>query len=267
MTTTGAITKLGFCSISALDRPLVEAAALCAGLGIDGLEITQRLPHLAPDAGVAQARDAGVAVRDAGLEVLAFGSYLGTAEPAAPGEARRAAALAAAMGAPILRVWAEPAAGGGDRSRVVALLREACDAAADHGVEVAVERHVGSHAERAEDALALLADVERPNVSLNYQVLDLLPVDAIEQQPADARALAPRARYMHLKNYRRVEGEPRLQPGGALDGGALDVRAIATAAIDAGYRGPASIEFLSFEPLPLEEKLRAEVAFVRSWIA
>ena len=38
--------KLGFCSISALDRPLADVAHLAATLGLDGIEVTQRAPHL-----------------------------------------------------------------------------------------------------------------------------------------------------------------------------------------------------------------------------
>ena len=55
-----------------------------------------------------------------------------------------------------------------------------------------------------------------------------------------------------------------MPPGGSLAGGVLDYRAILAAAFAAGYAGPLTIEFLSFEPLPLEQKLAADVAFLRS---
>ena len=40
--------KLAFSSISALDRPLADAAQLAAEARLDGLELTERAPHLEP---------------------------------------------------------------------------------------------------------------------------------------------------------------------------------------------------------------------------
>jgi sugar phosphate isomerase/epimerase len=259
--------KLAFSSISALDRSLAEAAQLAAEAGLDALEVTERFPHLTPGCDLEAATAAGRAVQAAGLEVAAFGSYLGREAPAGPEAATHAAACAAAMETSLLRVWAEPAAGGGDRGRVVELLQSACDAAAVHDVHVAVERHVGSFADTPERIEALLADVGRDNFALNYQVLDLIAPEAADAQPADAAALAPRARYFHLKNFRPNPGGGPLLPGGSLAGGVLDYRAILAAAFDAGYAGPLAIEFLSWEPLPIEEKLAADAAHIRALLA
>ncbi|MBY0274962.1 hypothetical protein K2Z84_06455, partial [Candidatus Binatia bacterium] len=68
---------LAFCSISALDRPLARVAELAASLGLDGIEVTARPPHLELDADLAAVRAAGREVRAAGADVVAFGSYLG----------------------------------------------------------------------------------------------------------------------------------------------------------------------------------------------
>src|SRR5437899_1882403 len=43
--------QLGFCSISALDRPIEAAAALAAECGVDALEVTAHAPHLDPEQG------------------------------------------------------------------------------------------------------------------------------------------------------------------------------------------------------------------------
>jgi sugar phosphate isomerase/epimerase len=58
-----------------------------------------------------------------------------------------------------------------------------------------------------------------------------------------------------------------MPPGASLAAGVLDYRAILRAAFDAGYAGPLTIEFLSHEPKPLEEKLAADVAFLRTVLA
>jgi hypothetical protein len=54
-----------------------------------------------------------------------------------------------------------------------------------------------------------------------------------------------------------------MPPGASIAGGVLDYRAILRASFEAGYRGPLTIEFLSFEPRPLLEKLAADAAHVR----
>jgi sugar phosphate isomerase/epimerase len=256
---------LGFCSISALDRPIGAAARVAKNAGCDAIEVTARPPHLDPEAGEASAREAGRAVREEGVSIVAYGSYLGRFGNVGLDVARREAALAAALGAPLLRVWAEPQEGADQGfAAVVEMLRTAADAAAAEGVTVVVERHVGSHADTSTHVERLLRAVDRENVALNYQVLDFLDPEEAPRQPADAALLVPRARYFHLKNYREnPEPGGRLLPGASLADGVLDYREILRAGFEAGYEGPLTIEFLSHAPRPVEEKLAEEVAFVR----
>ena len=262
-------TVLAFCSISALHRPLALAAATAREAGCQGLEVTARPPHLDPEAGVEAAREAGRAVRGEGLRVVAYGSYLGRPEQASAALARREVGLAAALEAPLLRVWAEPMEGEDQGfGAVVALMREAADAAAAEGITVVIERHMGSHADTPERTVRLLGAIDRPNVALNYQVLDFLEPEAVAAQAADAATLVPLARYFHLKNYRpNPEPGGRLLPGAALGEGVLDYSAILRAAFAAGYAGPLTIEFLAMDSRPVEEKLAADAAFVRGVLA
>lgn len=261
---------LGFCSISALDRPLAAVAELAVASGLDGIEATARPPHVDPAAPLAQHRETARAVRATGARVLAYGSYLGRADVGEADPARVAARevrVAEALGAPLLRVWAEPLAGD-DPTPVAAWLRATCEAAAAAGIDVVVERHIGSLADTPQRIERLFAAVDRPNLALNYQVLDLLPQTEAARQPDDARRLAPLARYFHLKNLRpAADGRGPMPPGASLAGGVLDYRAILAAALAAGYAGPLTIEFLSFEPRPVEEKLAADAAWLRATLA
>lgn len=260
---------LGFCSISALDRPLVQVAELAAALGLAGIEVTARKPHLDPEAGVEAARDAGRAVRAAGSEIVAYGSYLGRFRLTTPAHAAREAALAAALGAPLIRVWAEPIEDApGEIAPAVVLMQAVCDAARADGITVVIERHLGSFADTPERIATLLDAIDRPNVALNYQVLDFLPPGDAPAQPEDAARLAGHARYFHLKNYQPNDspGGPLL-PGGSLEDGVLDYAAILPAALGAGYAGPMTIEFLAADARPVEEKLAADVAYVRRLLA
>src|SRR5690606_857532 len=102
----------------------------------------------------------------------------------------------------------------------------------------------------------------------NYQVLDLLPQRLAAEQPEDTRRLVPRARYLHLQKTRPAPvGARPMPPGGSLAGGVLVYRAYPRPAFEAGYAGPLTIEFLSFEPKPIEEKLAADVAWLRGVLA
>jgi len=260
---------LAFCSISALDRSLEAAAALAAAVGLEGLEVTAHAPHLDAQAGPGPAAAIGRAVRAAGVEVVAYGSYLGRFGGRTRQDAEREVAIAAALGAPRLRVWAEPSGDGdGDPAGAAALLRAACDAAAPYGIAVVIERHLGSFADTPARIAALLAAIERDNAALNYQVLDFLPPQAAADQAADAARLAGAARYFHLKNYQpNPDGVGPLLPGGSLRDGVLDYRAILAAAFAAGYAGPLTIEFLAADARPVEEKLADDVAFVRTVLA
>jgi sugar phosphate isomerase/epimerase len=261
--------QLCFCSISALDRPVGEAAELAASAGLDGLEVTARRPHLDPEAGEAVARSVGRAVRAAGVEVVAYGSYLGRFGQVTKRHAEREAAVAAALGTRLLRVWAEPLAEEqSDFPPTIALMRAACDAARGDGVTVVIERHLGSFADTPERIEQLLTAIDRPNAALNYQVLDFLAPAEVDRQADDAARLVAHARYFHLKNYQRnpEPGGPLL-PGGSLAGGELDYRAILAAALAAGYRGPMTIEFLAADARAIEEKLAGDVAFVREVLA
>ena len=239
---------------------------MAAHVGLDGLEVTAHQPHLDPEDGADAARAIGRSVRAAGVEVTAYGSYLGRFGQVTRAHAEREAAIAAALETSLLRVWAEPIEEGStDAAPVVELMRAACDAAAPVGITVVIERHLGSFADTPERIEWLLNAIDRPNVALNYQVLDFLPSSEIDKQAADAARLVRYARYFHLKNYQpNPDAEGPLFPGGSLAGGALDYRAILRAALGAGYNGPLTFEFLAADPRPVEEKLAEDVAFVRS---
>jgi len=264
------VPTVALCSISAMDRSLADAASLAARCGADGLEVTARAPHLDATASLEEVRAAGDRIGAAGLEVTAYGSYLSIGGDDVEERVAREVARADALGTRLLRVWAGHPEGARDevRDEVVHLLRAAGDAAAESGIEVVVERHNGTLADTVERTEALLDAVDRDNVSLNYQVLDGLPLSEASRQPDDARRLIPRSRYFHVKNYRcnREEGRP-LRLGGDLERGVLDYRAILAAAVEAGYRGPYGIEFVAFDARPLEGKVAESVAFLRRVLA
>jgi sugar phosphate isomerase/epimerase len=257
---------LAFCSISALDRPLVAVAELAAAQSLEGIEVTAHTPHLDPEASLPSIRADGRAVREAGVGIIAYGSYLGRTGDRSPAQVQREVQIATALETSIFRMWAEPIPDAPEEGfgEAVSLVRQACDIAAADGLTVVVERHIGSFADTPERIQRLFAAVERPNLALNYQVLDVLRQEQAAEQPDDARRLIPLARYFHLKNYQPAqEAKEPMLPGASIAGGALDYRHILAATFEAGYAGPLTVEFLSFESRPVEEKLADDLAYLR----
>jgi hypothetical protein len=85
-------------------------------------------------------RETARAVRATGAAILTYGSYLGRAEVSGTDAVDSATAvrevrIAEALGARLLRVWAEPLPGRpeGGFAAIATLLRYACDAAAGTG--------------------------------------------------------------------------------------------------------------------------------------
>ncbi len=261
--------KLGLCSICLRDRPLRDVATLVASVGLDGIEVTGRRPHIERDAGAEGARAAGQEVRDAGLEVIAYGSYLGQPPLVSSVDVAREVAMTAALGTGLLRVWAAPVPKAPDDiAPVVSLMRETAAAAEANGITVVIERHAGSFADTAERAERLLDAVDRPNVALNYQPLDSLRWGEAGDQPHDCARLIGRSRYFHVKNYyASSDGSGPLRPFASIANGVLDYRAILQAASAGGYDGPLSIEFLAADDRPAEEKLAQDVTFLREVMA
>lgn len=260
--------EIAVCSIAGIDRRLEAVADAAVAAGATGLELTARPPHVCEGAGLAELGRAGQMLRSRGLEPVAYGSYLGTGELRGGDDVAREIARCAALGAPRIRVWATPRDPDDDQRsfhEIVELMQQCCEAGESTGVEIVVERHGGSFADTAERAERLLEAVDHERFGLNYQILDFLPLEEASHQAEDARRLAPRARYVHLKNYRLPgrAGE-RLLPWASLAGGAVDQREVIGGLLRAGYAGVLALEFVSTEESPsFEEKLAADLGFLR----
>lgn len=263
--------KLGLCSICLRDRYLRDVALLAASVGLDGIEVTARRPHVERDAGIEGGRAAAGEVRAAGIEVLAYGSYLGQPPLVSSSDVAREVAMTEALGTDLLRVWAAPLPESPDDvTPVVALMRETAAAAEDAGITIVIERHAGSFADTVERVERLLVAIDRPNVALNYQPLDSLSEAEAEaaKQHQDCARLIGRSRYFHVKNYYpSADGSGSVRPFASIADGVLDYRAILRAAAAGGYDGPLAIEFLALDDRSAEEKLAQDVGFLQGVIA
>lgn len=110
----------------------------------------------------------------AGLSVAAYGSYykLGTHEDP-PEEWQKVLTSAAALRAPVIRIWAGTKASAEvDETERAALVREAqnaADAAAGNGITVVFECHRNTLTDEYHSTLRLLEEIGRDNVKMYWQ--------------------------------------------------------------------------------------------------
>ncbi|HEX5414317.1 MAG TPA: sugar phosphate isomerase/epimerase family protein [Chloroflexota bacterium] len=126
-------------------------------------------------------------------------------------------------------------------------VREVARKAADLGIELSIEVHQHSIADNSWSALHLLDLIDQPNVGVNPDLGNILwTYDVPEETSENAiRALAPRAKYWHCKNLRRVyipENKHTIFLRVPLPDGEIDYRFAISAMQSAGYRGYLAIE-------------------------
>ncbi|MBT3275921.1 MAG: hypothetical protein HN368_22420, partial [Spirochaetales bacterium] len=132
-------------------------------------------------------------------------------------------------------------------------------------MEVVLERHNETLTNTWESPRRVLDLIDRPNMSLNYQVVYPAPVTELrENSAADYRELLGRAAHAHMQNYQEL-------PNGELkrcflDEGIVDYSALGEAARSAGYAGAFMVEFLPDDTHGLSdvEALRRDLQFIRS---
>lgn len=166
--------KPGLCSITLRQLPIGEVADLCGRAGIAGIEWGADV-HVPVD-DKAAASEARTRSADQGIEVVSYGSYFGMQ----PGDAttdhddtRRVLDTTEALGAPMVRIWTEfgvdPSAPAADRARVRDRVAAFATCAADRGLDVALEFHPWCLTHTAASAVALLAEIDAPNLHTHWQ--------------------------------------------------------------------------------------------------
>ncbi len=237
--------------------------------GFDGLEVA------VPQAGEAEARELRRELEDAGLPCMAVRGGGPSLRPRDIGgnRERMEAAIRAAtwLGAPVVNAtigmprpssarsalqWGEATCWGSSRDateadfeRAAAALAAVAPLASDQGVTIAIEVHQHCLVDNSWSALHLIERVNHPAVGLNPDLGNVYwayhePEESSEQAIV---AMAPHAKYWHLKSLRRtyVPGQDyALFHQTPLPDGAIDYRFAIAAMFDAGYPGDFAIEGL-----------------------
>jgi sugar phosphate isomerase/epimerase len=240
-----------------------------AMLGFDGVEVP-----VEEAAEPATARDFALELRDAGLPCVCVRAGGDLAHPLAGAAARqrleRAIQYAGWLGASVVNtaMVSPPTHPGGpghgrqgeqvsqgasrtasesDFERAAGFLRHYGQMAADVGVDIAIEVHQGSIADNSAATLHLLDLVGLQNVGANPDLGNIYWHYEQPEETAEAAivALAPRARYWHCKNLRRLH-IPELHRAFfqrvPLPDGDLDYRFAIAAMLASGYTGYLAIE-------------------------
>ena len=172
----------GLCSITFRSRSADEVLELAVRAGVEGIEWGAD-GHVPPGGG-SPVEALRSRCRDAGVEVVSYGSYLGFA----PAEADENGAIdavldsAEALGVPMVRIWTElgvsPASPADDRRRVTDRTARFADAIAARGLIAALEFHPHTLTETAASANELLTTLARPNLRTHWQPDPALPKQA-----------------------------------------------------------------------------------------
>jgi sugar phosphate isomerase/epimerase len=159
----------GLCSITFRQRSPEEIIALCQKAGIEGIEWGGDV-HV-PPGDVETAQSIREMTEAAGLTVCSYGAYFRC--DSEEGNIGDVIDVAAALGAPVIRLWAgregSADASEGYRSEVCEHLRRAVVAAREMGMTIALEYHGKTLTDTRESAHRLLEEVGYPELKLYWQ--------------------------------------------------------------------------------------------------
>lgn len=181
--------------------PAEEVIRLAAENHLEAVEWSENA-HVQPgDAEGARALRRGT--EEAGLKVAAYGSYYRLGENAEPAAVfARSLTSAAALGAPVIRVWAGtlPSAQANEEYRAQ-MAKEAsliAEMALKEGIRVAFEWHKNTLTDTSESAMQLLEDANHPNLYCLWQpTVALSPAQRI----AGIRLLGERLINFHVYSW------------------------------------------------------------------
>ena len=162
----------GLTSITFRQLTVGQIVELVQQSGLDGIEWGGDV-HVKPGE-EALAREVGDRTRQAGLQVLSYGSYLHVDGPEHIAEDFKPVLQSAlALSAPVIRVW--PGGREPDRAdeayydRNAEALRIIGEMAGQHGLTVATEYHRGTLTQNAESAQKLMQRIDSPYVKTYWQ--------------------------------------------------------------------------------------------------
>ncbi|MBE6929549.1 MAG: hypothetical protein E7463_04650 [Ruminococcaceae bacterium] len=198
--------KTGFTTVTFRKKSIEENVAIAVRAGVQGIEWGSDV-HVTDQE---RARYAKKLTDEAGLSVLSYGAYFRCQDENADEQIPLLVENALILEAPIIRVWAGRAAPANitpeGREEIIRNARALCDAAAPHGIKVAFEYHRGTLTQDIDSAIALLKDIDRPNMKCYWQPN---PDISFEEQLAELKVIRPWLVCIHVFYWTKDENGTR----------------------------------------------------------
>ncbi len=254
--------KTALCTIAFKDRSMVEVLDLAVRAGLDGVEPWGKPDHMPASYDAEYNRRMADAIRERGLEISQYGSYINPASDDFDQDMAEGLDLASDLGANKIRVWAgscgSAEATDEDWRVAVSRFRRFAERAGGEGTSLVLEMHQGYLSDTAWGSLRLLEGVDRPNFLLNFQPMYS---DSADRVMAVARQVAPLVATVHAQNYTAMGQNAR----SLISDGYVDYTAVVGELAAAGFDGFLEVEFV--RDGDREAALMADAAFLRTLCA
>ncbi len=254
----------GLCSITFRTLSSDEVIEVASRAGVQGIEWGADI-H-APTGGGPAVAALGVRTRDAGLEVVSYGSYLGMAPPGSDDDAAVVAVLdtAEALGAPMVRIWAElgvvATSPTDERRRVSDRTAALSNRIVARGLAPTLEFHPGTLTETAHSANDLLDSIGQPELRTHWQPdPSLAPETALDE----LTQVAPRLAHLHVFAWgpRGIEDRRPLADGAEIWPAAVELANRVDASLPGGRY--ALCEYVADDD---PDQFVTDVRVLRDWI-
>jgi len=267
-----------------IDYSIQETLRMTKQLGLDGLEIAAREPHLSPTTSMQRVKEIRSVADSYGLELPAIAGYMGGFSTGSDSECEQAyedfcrmLPIAGELGASMVRAGA-----GGPNAflakdyhyaKAAYWLNRCAEEAAKQDVRVILEIHNVSLVETVQDSLRLAALINQPNLGFIHDAGNMYITDT-DYGRDSVLALGKHLFHVHVKDEIRVDavGAPgtfanltkhgqefflqsRMGEGGA------DHRPLFDALRETGYDGWVTLE--CHAPFPAYERLEHDFRFVK----
>ena len=262
--------KAGIATIALRRYDVFHALDLAAEAGFEGVEIWGKPPHTPEEFDEEFERGVRRRIKENGIRVSMFGSYVNPASPDWQQKAADALATAKILKAPIIRVWAgnrEPHEAEDEHwVQVSRSLHEFALQAADEGITLAMEMHGGTLAATPEGVCRIIEQANAPGIKLNYQVIDPLDPD-LERVIG---MVGDHVVNVHAQNHRPSRHEEGVMDRCLIQEGVIDYDEVLTLLAGHGFHGFVEVEFLKGEKdseHTMLDSLKRDGAYLKSLVA
>ncbi|MFD0961805.1 sugar phosphate isomerase/epimerase family protein [Paenibacillus chungangensis] len=271
-----------------IEHSIQEAMKLTKQLGLDGIEIAVREPHLSPTTSKARVKEMASLSEDLGLDIPVLASYIGGFSTDSDKgceqsfqDLQRLLDIAAELKSTMIRV--SPGGPNGFMSQAyhyekAAYWMERCaQAAKGYDIDIVMEIHNGSIVETVEESLRLLSLIPSDNIGMIHDAGNMYITDT-DYGRDSVIGLGSRMLHVHVKDELRVNevgapgtflnvtkhGEEKFLQSRMGEGGA-DHGPLFAAMKETGYNGWVTLE--CHAPFPAYERLEYDLQFVKKLIA